>query len=683
MRVFLAHLVIITVCFSNAAGASWQIYAPGLKAYETQDFDASANLFLALSNAPKTAHEDIPQDALAAVLATVSYEQADNPMAYTTWADSIRLFLSHGTSWETVQEILRDKLAAQKALQDNIIALDPVSTDAVAIDEEAVFLHRLLSKTALIEYQGPEPGLGSGKLADPHTDIQVARGYISRPIALADASERATVKGRLSSDYMQNADSGEDDDESDISTRGFQLDTAVSDELVLSEAAKNLPDKPEQAAAQSRDVLEKETSSITSKVVNEAPLFDQEDIIFDPIYSEKVGFRKPTSLPVSLSETEKAAAETAWSYFSMNYHAATGLFNSVHTYPYATFWDIGSMLAALICAHQLGVIGAPDFEKYINTYLVTLTQLPLYRDALPNREYQIKTGKMTDFKNRESDSGTGWSALDLGRVLIWLEILKQYYPEHQSAVDALIANWDLNRSVRKGVLYGAHYSARKGESLWQEGRLGYEQYAGMGYLLWGLPAVNTQSYEHIDTAMVLDVELPYDSRGRAFLTSDPFYLGLMELGQFDTNFTEVASRVVWIQKKRFDHFKIPTALGEDSVDRKPWFIYNNLFFKGVPWHSVSHRLKEAPELRTLSTKAVFAWQALYASDYVEKLMTAIRADKPSKFGFYAGIYEKSQKTNRSLNANTNAVILESLWYKQRGFKSFLSSDLSALTAEMR
>ena len=128
-------------------------------------------------------------------------------------------------------------------------------------------------------------------------------------------------------------------------------------------------------------------------------------------------------------------------------------------------------------------IGKISKEK-VTVFLETMLSMDLYNQELPNREYNTKSGRMIDLRNHLSRKGSGWSAIDIGRLLIWLGIAKEWYPEIRRLVDKAVDRWKLDRVCLYQELHGALFDGNK-EYLHQEGRLGYEQYSAAGYRLWG------------------------------------------------------------------------------------------------------------------------------------------------------------------------------------------------------
>lgn len=378
----------------------------------------------------------------------------------------------------------------------------------------------------------------------------------------------------------------------------------------------------------------------------------------------------PAAAAATLSPADLASARTAWSYFRRNRRAATGMVDGVQGYSYVTAWDLGSTLGGIVAAERLGVIDAAELDEWLGALLATLARLTLYRNELPNREYDSRDARMVDLGNRPSSRGSGWSALDIGRLLVWLRLVEQWYPRHAGAVQAVVARWDFGRLATGGEMHGVLVRGA-GEDLRQEGRLGYEQYAAAGFALWGVELPQAFAREATVAVEVEGIGLRRDTRNLAFLTSDPFYLAAIELGGIETEFEALTEAVYRAQRRRAERTGVLTAVGEDSIDVPPWFVYSTLWIDGEPWRAVAHDGRPATEHRTLSTKAAFGWHALFPDAYSVRLLAAVQDTLAAEGGYRAGLYESDGRPNRSLNVNTNAVVLESLLYVQRGRRPFL------------
>jgi len=364
-------------------------------------------------------------------------------------------------------------------------------------------------------------------------------------------------------------------------------------------------------------------------------------------------------------------ARTAWAYVERNLHQRSGLVSAVAGYPHATMWDVGSTFAAAVSAEQLGVIDHARLLAVAGGLLDRLSAMPLYNNELPNREYEIGAAIMLDARGQQSTVGSGWSALDLGRLLTWLHITRSWYPELAPRVNAVVARWKFDRLVKAGELNGVMREEGL-ESLRQEGRLGYEQYAAVAYRLWGHTAAKALGYSHRAYEAIEGVRVPHDTRTHSFLTSEPFMLAAMELGGISTEFQTMTRAIYDVQRQRAVTTGTLVAVSEDSLSREPWFVYNTIWNLGTAWVGLSPSGRSHPAQRSLSTKAAFAWDAIYGDDYSARLLDAVRG-LMTPAGFAAGRFDDGT-TNSVLNINTNAVILEALLYKARHGRPFISID---------
>lgn len=368
------------------------------------------------------------------------------------------------------------------------------------------------------------------------------------------------------------------------------------------------------------------------------------------------------------SATQQAMAQTAWAYFEANRQPQTGMFNSKQGYAFATPWEMGHMLAGLVSAQQLGLIDRDRFLDETATLLSTLADLPLYNQSLPNREYSTRTGQMIDMNNQISQTGSGWSAIGLGRLMLWLALTARYYPELDAAAHAVSSNWNISSLVDQGRFVGM---IRRGatEQTFQEGRLGYEQYAAAGFALQGINLANAMTYDTIGTRQIDRVLVWLDQRPNSRTTSEPLYLGLMELGGIDGCFRQVADSHLKAQLSHAVLSKTPTAMSEEFLPAAPWFVLSSVYANGQAWNTASHDGQPRPDLQTYSLKSALAWYAIAPRSF-DQWPNNIVEQLSSPNGYRAGIMN-SGKSNTALSLATNAVILESLWYINRERQPFM------------
>ena len=368
-----------------------------------------------------------------------------------------------------------------------------------------------------------------------------------------------------------------------------------------------------------------------------------------------------------------SAAKQAWQYFEQNWQEKTGFVNAVENYPWTTLWDQGSAILGIHSARQLEIIDPGEFERKISKLLSTLETLPLPATGLPNKAYSTTTGEMRQLDNTpDSEGKSGWSALDTARFLIALHTLKIHYPEYSAKIDKIVSRWDLSKLEQDGWLYGG-IPTQPGEiKYFQEGRLGYEQYAAYGLKLWGIEAINALHNPPTKNIEVEGITLKADQRNYAnsnagnYLTNDPYLLWGLEMGWSNDNKSQVIN-LLQAQEKRYQSTGILTAVNEDSLDRFPHFLYYSVYANGDRWNAITPQGKSFPELKFLSTKAAFAASALFPNNsYTQSLKQAVNQTAIKNRGYPGGIYEdQNLGVNKVFNVNTNAVILESILYQQR------------------
>lgn len=385
-----------------------------------------------------------------------------------------------------------------------------------------------------------------------------------------------------------------------------------------------------------------------------------------------------SSITTPLTAEEKGHAQVAWQYFVNNRQPTTGLVNAADSYPSGTLWDQGNYLTALNAALWLGLIDQTQFDQQLTQFLSGLANLPLFEDTLPHKVYNSATGQMVDYRNTPTDRGLGWSALDIGRMLAALHVIRTCHPQHAQSIEAAISTWDLEASVQQGQLYGATVLSDNTTQRVQEGRLGYEEYAARGYELWGYNLPKALALEPMTTVMVEGVEIPVDSRDFAttqannYVVSESYILEAIEFGLSEP-LESYAQDLLEAQKRRFERTGELTAVSEDNVDQAPHFLYNTVHANGEDWAVITDQNQPYPELRTLSTKAAFGWRYLFPDDaYAQQVFeTAKTLQAPDGGGFYAGLYEVTDMPNEILTGNTNGLILEILYYKARGNQPIL------------
>lgn len=373
----------------------------------------------------------------------------------------------------------------------------------------------------------------------------------------------------------------------------------------------------------------------------------------------------------ALTPREMQYARTAWAYFVVNEDPATGLMPAANKFNSTTLWDEGGYLLALTAAYRLGITSRADASRRLQRVLSALVRLPLFRGRLPNKVYNTTTLEMTDYANKPTNQGLGWSAMDIMRLFSGMLVATQEFPEHLPLAQQILNRWDLELLVFEGRFQGIAVNSLTYPKLVQEGRIGYEQYAGRIGLLIGMPVELASRYAPILRIQKYhDIILPGDIRTgethgiSSITTSEPFLLEALEFG-WRRESRAVAAAVYQAQMFRYRQTGQLTALSEDHIKGKPYFAYNAVLVDYIPFVSVTSQRKDVSEKRGLSTKASFGWWALVRDEYSQKLLRAVEHLQSDR-GWYAGLFESDNSPNKALSMNTNAVVLEALHYKVFG-----------------
>lgn len=384
-----------------------------------------------------------------------------------------------------------------------------------------------------------------------------------------------------------------------------------------------------------------------------------------------------------LSEQELVWANTAWRYFTNNTQLATGLVNSIDNYPTMDMTSLADYLIALQAAKQFELISSREHDERLTMAIDFLANMPLTRQGVPNKVYSTSHRGMVNYANQPAE--LGWSAIDIGRLLISLAITKQNNPQFAEYIDKGVLRWNFCSLVSdQGELYGGNISGGQVHP-YKEGRLGIEEYASYGYLDWGIIPHRNINLEPYEVVTINGIDLLFDGRDPRFtdvlrpVFSTPYlWLGLEfnwddidDLNSSDASHSNpelaaMADAIYLLQQSRWEKERIYTARGEHVVSGKPYFVYDALYALGTPWITVAEDGSSHDQLALVSTRITFQMWALWKTAYTDKLITLVQEMYHPQRGWYEGRYERSSAYEKSITLKTNAGVLEALLYKQVG-----------------
>lgn len=367
-----------------------------------------------------------------------------------------------------------------------------------------------------------------------------------------------------------------------------------------------------------------------------------------------------------LTFDEAIWARVAWQYF-VNNTQINGLANAEDGKPWFSLWSSGSYLLATISARQLYIITGQEFDQRIAAALTALSELPLLPGQLPASLYHADS--------LEPASATSAPAVDVARLLVPLQVLQWRYPQHAFAVSELLARWQLSGLLQAGAPQGASLPVNRWHLRDDDPRssYGYRLYAAMM-----LRMINTVSglavtqppdgikMVEIDGISVPDEGLRTPWGKQPSLISLPYLLSGLELG-FDARSGEIAWRIMQIQQLRTGESARRPTISTDYAEQAPDYVSALPGAQPLPRNEQTETLPPDPLTAhpLQSTRSAFSWYALFRNRWSEEKRQLMLSMLEPGRGWKAG-FNPDNSVNARLDADTNAVVLESLTYISHG-----------------
>ncbi|AFY72471.1 Protein of unknown function (DUF3131) [Synechococcus sp. PCC 7502] len=381
-----------------------------------------------------------------------------------------------------------------------------------------------------------------------------------------------------------------------------------------------------------------------------------------------------------LSQSDRRYAQAAWQYFQRNTQA-TGLVNDRSDFKGATIGGIGDYLAALRSAKSLQIIGTDEFNQRLQQLLTSLRQIPLFGGELPNRSYDPWSLQPVDYGGNPVTNGTGWSAVDLGRLLSAFYGLKVCFPEYADSIDRILLDWSYLQVVKDQALFsGIVKQDQQGRLLTRvipEVSLGYSEYAARAFQLWGFDVERTSVTTNYRKVKVEGFDVPI-SRGDALKSAEiqltvgePFLRYGLEFG-FDPAMKALATQIFQAQAERFNRTKLFTTAYSAAISSPPYILHSTVVGNEQPWANLDDSGNSVANDRLVSAGVAFALYALYPNDpYSQQLWSTVTDLYNPQLGYYEGYYEKSKERENNQTAKTNSLILQALLYRATNQQTLL------------
>jgi len=457
----------------------------------------------------------------------------------------------------------------------------------------------------------------------------------------------------------------------DIEALGEQLSLVDEPVVVLDAGSFSTPAQRNPAVATLRRLAELPSTRITD-LVTYADELTNPDPVFQKMRTTRVAASGIAARPreTSINEEREAFmddARRAWRYFetlqedATGMPAATGYFTPAGdpelTYDHLTQWDVGSAIFAHIAALDLGIIPPEAFKQWRVTALETLRAATLPDKRLPRAIFRVAA---------PDDGSQDFNAGDAGRLLSALHALDRRASAGDTAVQDLVASWDIQSSVIDGV----PHSLENGYFVPQPDTHA-SSYTARAFRRWGIPAKSAYSvYHRGETETDHRMHLLYEVAKIGNLGAEPLLLEALELGW--TSPLRYLSDVLFAaQLTHFGETGQLIAPSEAPRDGAPWFTYQGLRVDRtgelawdvmVPGGGAEYR---TPEFRAqagmVASKAAYLWAATRPHAYSDRLLAYVRKHARLSNGFASGIYMADDRPTRNYgDVNSNGIILQAI-----------------------
>ena len=372
------------------------------------------------------------------------------------------------------------------------------------------------------------------------------------------------------------------------------------------------------------------------------------------------------TLPDDQAELDKDAA-TAWQFFELFTDPETGLVpgtvwmegESRSSYPFATMWDIGTHILALVSANSLGLIDDTDFTDRATRLLAHLPTTSKVNGLLLPQAVISITGRQA--------GQDGFDATDAGRLLISLKALDEHVGGSMGIAE-IVAGWEFAKTIEDGKIRGI-----------RNGRFtsvldsGYTHYVSRAFALWGLD-VDTPFPEHAgDTEMDAQMRILGIAEYNELLSTEPHVLEAVEMG-YSAPARTLADVLYAQQMAEYEATGDLVCVSEGPLDREPWFSYQGYKIGDEdPWKvniinsTARHQTAGFKRAVTMvSSKSAYLWSAMRPQAYSQLLIDYIRQNaRFEDLGFASGVFTATGlATANYSDINTNGIILEALTYRK-------------------
>lgn len=433
-----------------------------------------------------------------------------------------------------------------------------------------------------------------------------------------------------------------------------------------------------QARAATLDLLDRLRADAGTRMLD-VPGFVQATVVPDSVFdllrdSRRVaGAATADTLDPAPLTTEEwlADAAQAWQFFERFSNPDTGLCadtadvqeGEAWLHRELTMWDLGSLIAGVMAAQELGLLSDADFVARADQLVRALPVARIGNLQLPSEVISSDTGRALS---------SDFNACDTGRLISVLRELDSH-PLTPGLAQKTIDSWDLAGVIADGRVHSvvdgrlvdrfrshcAHYTARA--------------FRDRGFAV-------ASPYEVSDEASPTDhaMRLLHAVGDLGPLGAEPLLLEATEMGLSAPS--DLLAQVLFAaQRLEFERTGTLLAVSEAPLNRQPWFSYQglNLTGAGDRWmvNATSDDARYATadfrrEITLVNTKAAYLWAAHRPDAWSTRLVRHVRDRTRIKgAGFSPGVHVATGLgMSGYADINTNGVVLEAIAFILRGRK---------------
>lgn len=393
------------------------------------------------------------------------------------------------------------------------------------------------------------------------------------------------------------------------------------------------------------------------------------DPVFDLLRATRRGVPDAPGADTPGSAELLADARLAWRYFERFSIPGTGLcidtadVQDGYTWLQSelTMWDLGSLIAAVMAAHEFGLIADTDFIARSELLVRALPTTRIGDLRLPCAEIAADTGAAL--------SGD-FNACDTGRLLSVLRELDAH-PLTKGVAAERIAGWDLG-----GVVVGGHVHSVVNGRLVDRFRSHCAHYTARAFRGQGIAAASPYEVADMESKTDRAMQLLQALVGLDPLGAEPLLLEAVETGLSEPS-ALLADVLFGAQLREYERSGTLVCMSEAPINREPWFTYQGLNVASSEERWTVNATSSDPRFATpdfrhaitlVNTKAAYLWLATRPSAYSTLLARHVRdRARLDGMGFSPGVFVASgQGMPGYADINTNGIVLEAIAFILRG-----------------